>query len=1007
LPLTVINMVPLSLSAEIQCDSEPNLTVDPADPLTIVASAFTSDPGLSGNGPVYVSTDGGATWTLAVILPGGNRTADITVRFGGASHVLYAGILTASTFDLNILRKVDVTSAGLMDILIDRANEDQPYVEAGTAMGGAGAGTDRVFVPSNDFSAVPRTASVDQSLDAATGAAPAGFGPPARLDPRATSGQDGPSVRVAVHPQGRIYGAYFGWRVRTGSIRTSDIVVVRDDAWGTGPAPYGAITDPSDGLAGVLVATGVSIPWMARLGTQRVGSQLAIAVDPINPEIVYVAWAEGTFAADGITAATYTIHVRRSAMAGAAGSWSADLRTVSMATNPCLAVNSRGRVGFLYQQLVTVAGSNRWETHLETSDDGLGTVSDSVAGRQPDNAGPSYSGSLPIGDYAGLIAIGKDFYGVFSGNNTPDNANFPAGVTYQRYADFTTHQLFADAAHTTLVPISIDPFFLHGSDLAPEDDFYVRDWTDTPTSGDNGVEPSTHPVFFHTSDVWNRRGTLPGTFPNDQPENEPAGNGAGNIGDNWAFARIRRNVAGGATAQAVTAHFLVSKLGTGSSYVDAASMDPDVSFPDPDPIVTFNPADTGPLLTAPFHWHLAPVASTHLCLAVEVTGPNDPPTPPPLRGRAPGWPATDLAILWDNNKAQRNLGLSTTPARGVGLSDAFYAIVHNAATVRRDLELVIDVGPDVGQRFGEATVDVIGGKKRALRDGDRLVLEAMEPGENRWIGLTHRPPRGRAGEILSAGFLERANGRIINGFALGAVLAGSDEARRASIAQHHSVFTRWQAMVERPPIEGLAARARALLMTDDVGPKTHLRHLAAWLPIIGGELHDLTAGDDVFALRAALDSLGQAVREDASDGAIVAHTAFLNRLDAALTRRQLTEGDPADILLNVRWQRDLFEGTKPLAGLPCAKDFIDQSDRYIVAFGSYEVGPEAFGKLIAAGFECFEQAARLRRGRAREQERLLAALKEALASGKTAAIQRSHRALLLEFAAQYRVRGDS
>jgi hypothetical protein len=32
--------------------------------------------------------------------------------------------------------------------------------------------------------------------------------------------------------------------------------------------------------------------------------------------------------------------------------------------------------------------------------------------------------------------------------------------------------------------------------IAPDQDFYVRDWTDDATHGDNGVEPSTHPVFY-------------------------------------------------------------------------------------------------------------------------------------------------------------------------------------------------------------------------------------------------------------------------------------------------------------------------------------------------------------------------------------------------------------------------------------------------------------------------------------------------------------------------------
>ena len=60
----VINMIPHSLSGEDQIDSEPNISVNPANPRHMAASAFTPDPLLSGNAPIYVSTDGGHTWAL-------------------------------------------------------------------------------------------------------------------------------------------------------------------------------------------------------------------------------------------------------------------------------------------------------------------------------------------------------------------------------------------------------------------------------------------------------------------------------------------------------------------------------------------------------------------------------------------------------------------------------------------------------------------------------------------------------------------------------------------------------------------------------------------------------------------------------------------------------------------------------------------------------------------------------------------------------------------------------
>src|SRR5207248_45163 len=83
---------------------------------------------------------------------------------------------------------------------------------------------------------------------------------------------------------------------------------------------------------------------------------------------------------------------------------------------------------------------------------------------------------------------------------------------------------------------------------------------------------------------------------------------AGNIGDNWAFARIRRNAPAAMGSTNVTAHFLVSEFGTGSGFSDDTTMNPDLTF-DPDTVVGFNAADVGPTITPASHWTLAATAS--------------------------------------------------------------------------------------------------------------------------------------------------------------------------------------------------------------------------------------------------------------------------------------------------------------------------------------------------------------------------------------------------------------
>src|SRR5258705_5645369 len=100
MPVTVVNMIPNSLSNETGRDSEPNVSATFLDPSRIAVSVFTPDPLGSGNVPIYLSADGGHTWTLIVKLPGGNKTGDTTLRVVGRSRVLYARILRYDNGDL-------------------------------------------------------------------------------------------------------------------------------------------------------------------------------------------------------------------------------------------------------------------------------------------------------------------------------------------------------------------------------------------------------------------------------------------------------------------------------------------------------------------------------------------------------------------------------------------------------------------------------------------------------------------------------------------------------------------------------------------------------------------------------------------------------------------------------------------------------------------------------------------------------------------------------------------
>ncbi|MEU9047110.1 MULTISPECIES: hypothetical protein [unclassified Kitasatospora] len=453
--IKVVNITPKALSGDRLLDSEPSLAVNPENPNEMVATAFTPDPMGGPLAPVYVSADGGNTWVLNSVVPGNGDlgTGDISAGFGSQGGKLYTGILNGVTGDMQILRAPRITAATPMSVLVDRTDEDQPWVVA-TTVAVNNHSTDRVYVGNNDASQPAGSATVDVSSDAGTGPRPAGFAP-VRLDRRPGTLFDGPPVRIAAHPDGTVYIAFQSVTgTSPGDIFTFDVVVTRDDKGGIGPNPFEDLLDSVDGEMGQRVVTGRKVRFNSQLrtlGQERTGADLSIAVDPTDSNSVWVAFCDNV---GGNAPTDYVLHVRHSADRGQ--TWTAPRKDIINGKNPSLAVNSDGLVGLVHQELA----HNQWSTVLELTDDGFKTVDSHVLHQAPGDV-PSAGAQLPyLGDYIRMVTVGKDFYGIFAGNNTPDLANFPVGVTYLRNANFTTHQLL-NLDGVSRVPPSIDPFFFH------------------------------------------------------------------------------------------------------------------------------------------------------------------------------------------------------------------------------------------------------------------------------------------------------------------------------------------------------------------------------------------------------------------------------------------------------------------------------------------------------------------------------------------------------------------
>jgi hypothetical protein len=441
--ITVIDLIPESMSFETNQDSEPNLAINPSNIKQLAASALTENPAGSGNAPIFVSADGGATWTACPIIQSELRTADITLRF--TRNRLYAGILRLpDKLHLNIQSTDDFLDCSTpMTIRVDRNQVDQPYVQATDS-----SGSDRVYVGNNDFDPTlrGRTATTDATL-----AGPSGFSS-FRIERRATSGQDSPPIRPAIGPNNVVYAAFIANR-NSGA----EVIVVRDDSGGVGPNAFGALKD-SDGQPGVRIDTGLTIPFEnfphTSFGQERmVASDLSITVHPLDAARVCVAWG------DRRSGAQLTLHLRCSSDSGrtwkAGAQTASDVRTVANARAPALAFNSSGVLGFLWQELDGNGTDARWVTHFERFDVSYKSVGNNVLASTKANS-PPWKFMPYLGDFEHVMAAGETFFGIFAASNVPDRRNFPSGVTYQRHADFD-HQLLLDGAGNKVAP-SIDPF---------------------------------------------------------------------------------------------------------------------------------------------------------------------------------------------------------------------------------------------------------------------------------------------------------------------------------------------------------------------------------------------------------------------------------------------------------------------------------------------------------------------------------------------------------------------
>jgi hypothetical protein len=438
--LRIVDLIPESDSRDVDQNSEPSIAVNPVDPMQMFAGAF--DFNNNGASPFFVSTDGGATWSIFGTLDHDDKS--IAWKADG-SAVLVAALI-GSTIDTYSATVTDSGFGAAINHYVGSNDNDQPWIRTGPS--------NHVYVGFNDDGAsAGKNASINVSTNGGSTYTTV------TVDRVGSANGDSPATRIAVNGS-RVYAIFnrYGSVVESdanGERFNSEIVVVRSDNGGADD--FMAL---GTGGNGVTIATPVSIftddeNTHLTLGQERIGSDIAIAVDPNNANHVVVVYGDAPGPDD---ANLVQLVVTESTDGGT--TWNQKFTTSSAIRSalPGLAILPNGAIGLLCASYDPT--TNELSEHLVTTTNA--TTTDVTLASQT-NSLPTANGDDPyIGDFFDLTGIGNTFYGIFSASNADDGTNASLmNVTFNRRFTGTpgTSSFQLIDATGNAIPFSIDPFF--------------------------------------------------------------------------------------------------------------------------------------------------------------------------------------------------------------------------------------------------------------------------------------------------------------------------------------------------------------------------------------------------------------------------------------------------------------------------------------------------------------------------------------------------------------------
>lgn len=475
-PLTTItseiDIIPVADSAESQQNSEPSLGVNPTNPNQLVAGAFTamfSSPPTNVTTPFFQSTNGGAIWSNF----GSLQTLDKSISWktdGSAPLVTSLNGVGSGNNQIQTFTTTNFgTGGGSFNTNLNNFNPpaplDQPWVRSGPS--------NRVYVGYNNLanvgpgeggSGTGATANVNVSTNGGASYSAKS------IDTVGGRFQDSPQIREAVVQggagAGTVYAAFTRWNTQienssSGLRFGSDIVVVKSTNSGASFSAGSIVASPVTAFTNA-DNTNLSV------GQERVGGDIAIAVDPNNANHVVIAYQSV-----GATVGSPVMQLVVAESNDGGATWATKFTTPSSSRSgePALTILADGQILFLYDNYAPTDGSPSLGTlsqHLVATSDDFATATDTVLAHEV-NGNPAAQFDPYLGDFFDLTGVGNNFYGIFSASNA-DNGTLASYLNtnpdlFQRDFNGTlgtgSFQLTDSSGGS--VAFSIDPIFFSGT----------------------------------------------------------------------------------------------------------------------------------------------------------------------------------------------------------------------------------------------------------------------------------------------------------------------------------------------------------------------------------------------------------------------------------------------------------------------------------------------------------------------------------------------------------------